>query len=402
MTSIAWRKPPFVARDPGREALRPTWYEIDLDAIAENFRSLRAAVGPDVAIYACLKRNAYGCGAVAVARRLARDGAEGLALGNVYDAIAIRAAGVHLPILLYPTCLPEQAETLRRHDLIASVSSAEEAVAWDVACRGRLKAFVKIDAGAFRAGALPRAARATFAAFKSVRRLELVGAYSHFLLPQEDDAHAQWQLANFQKAVATADELGVELPVRMVAGTAVVLSYPEMDLNGVDPGRMLYGVRALPNPKRGFSLRPALRAFRSRLIMVKDVEPADAEGGQAPFELTSPMRIGLLPLGWGDGFPRVKPDGASALVRGRRVPLLPPVHLEHLRVDLTEVPEARLGDEITLVGRQGEAEIAMEEVARQWGLGPAEFYALLRDHVPRAYFEDGRMIGIEHGCGHAL
>ena len=97
--------------------------------------------------------------------------------------------------------------------------------------------------------------------------------------------------------------------------------------------------------------------------MVKDVEPADAEGGQAPFELTSPMRIGLLPLGWGDGFPRVKPDGASALVRGRRVPLLPPVHLEHLRVDLTEVPEARLGDEITLVGRQGEAEIA---IGRRW------------------------------------
>ena len=156
MMSIALKQPPSAARDPGLEALRPTWYEIDLDAIAENFRSLRAAVGPDVAIYACLKRNAYGCGAVAVARRLARDGAEGLALGNVYDAIAIRAAGVHLPILLYPTCLPEQAETLRRHDLIASVSSAEEAVAWDVACRGRLKVFVKIDAGAFRAGALPR------------------------------------------------------------------------------------------------------------------------------------------------------------------------------------------------------------------------------------------------------
>ena len=133
MTSIALKQPPSAARDPGLEALRPTWYEIDLDAIAENFRSLRAAVGPDVAIYACLKRNAYGCGAVAVARRLAREGAEGLALGNIYDAIAIRAAGVDLPILLYPTCLPEQAETLRRHDLMASVSSAEEAVAWDVA-----------------------------------------------------------------------------------------------------------------------------------------------------------------------------------------------------------------------------------------------------------------------------
>jgi alanine racemase len=285
---------------------------------------------------------------------------------------------------------------------MASVSSAEEVAAWDAASRGHLKVFVKIDAGAFRAGALPRDAHATFAAFKSVRRLDLAGVYSHFLLPQEDDARAQWQLANFQKAVAAAHELGVELPVCMVAGTAVVLNYPEMDLNGVDPGRMLYGVRALPNPKRNFALRPALRAFRSRLIVVKDVEPADAEGGRAPFDLTRPMRIGLLPLGWGDGFPRVRPDGAAVLVRGKRVPLLPPVHLEHIRVDLTKAPEARLGDEVTLVGRQGEAEIPMEEVARQWGLGPAEFYALLRDHVPRAFFEDGRMVGIEHGCGDAL
>jgi alanine racemase len=402
MTSIAMKQPPSLARDPGREPLRPTWYEIDLDAIAENFRSLRAAVGSEVAIYACLKRNAYGCGAVAVARRLAREGTEGLALGNIYDAIAIRAAGLDLPILLYPTCLPEQAETLRRYDLMASVSSAEEAVAWDEASHGRLKVFVKIDAGAFRAGALPRNARATFAAFKSMRRLELAGAYSHFLLPQANEAHAHWQLAIFKRAVAAADELGIELRVRMVAGTAVVLGYPDMDLNGVDPGRMLYGVRALPDPKRNFPLRPALQAFRSRLILVKDVQPSDAEGGRAPFELARPMRIGLLPLGWGDGFPRVKPDGASVLVRGRRMPLLPPVHLEHIRVDLTEVPEARLGDEVTLVGRQGEAEILIDEAARQWGLGLVEFYALLRDHVPRIYFEKGRMVDIEHGCGDAL
>jgi alanine racemase len=108
-----------------------------------------------------------------------------------------------------------------------------------------------------------------------------------------------------------------------------------MDLNAVDPGRMLYGVRALPNPKRDFLLRPALQAF------------------------------------------------------------------EHLRVDLTDVPEAKLGDEVTIVGRQGEAEITMADVAEQWDLGPAEFYALLKDHVPRAYFEAGRMVCFERGSGDA-
>ncbi len=385
--------------DPLKDALRPTWYEIDLDAVAGNFRALRKAVGKGVEIYSCLKRNAYGCGAVPVARVLAKEGTEGLALGSIYDALAIRKGGITVPILLYPTCLPDQADVLRANDLMPTVSSPEDAAAWNGAASGKLKVFVKIDAGAFRAGALPRDAAATFAAVRTAKNLELAGAYSHFLIPQVDDARASWQLANFQRGIAAAQELGIEVPLRMVAATAAVLNYPEMDLNAVDPGRMLYGVKALPNPKRDLALQPALRAFRSRVILLKRVSPADADGGAAPFELKRPMTIGLLALGWGDGFPRQVPPGASALVRGRRIPILPPAHLEHLRIDLTDVPDAAVGDEVTLFGRQGDAEITIGEVAKQWGLAPVDLHGLLKDHLPRAFYYEGRCIGVWRGAG---
>ena len=379
--------------------LRPTWYEINLDAVANNYRALRSAVGPKVAIYACLKGNAYGCGAVPVARTLQREGAEGLALGNIYDAVAIREGGVTLPILLYPTCLPAQAELLRHYDLMPSISNSDDAASWNAAASGHLKAFVKLDAGAFRAGALPRDAAATFAAVHNARNLELAGAYAHFLMPKADDRHAAWQFANFQRSLAAAQEIGVEVPIRMVAATAVVLNYPEMDLNAVDPGRMMYGVKALANSKRDLPLQQALRALRSRLIMIKSVSPADAEGGSAPFELERPMVIGLLPLGWGDGYPREVPKAATALVRGCRIPILPPVHLEHLRVDLTDVPNAAVGDEVTIIGRQGDAEITTAEVAAQWGVNLVDLYANLKFHLPRAFFEGGQCTGISRGEG---
>lgn len=385
--------------DPLKDALRPTWYEIDLDAIAGNFRALRKAVGKKVEIYCCLKRNAYGCGVVPVARTLAKEGTEGLALGNIYDALAIRQAGIKLPILLYPTCLPDQAEVLQANDLMPTVSGAEDAMAWDRAASGKLKVFVKIDAGAFRAGVQPRDAAAAFSVVRSSRNLELAGAYAHFLMPKPDDAHAAWQFGRFQQGIRAAEALGIDVPLRMVAATAVVLNYPEMDLNAVDPGRMLYGVKALPNPKRDLALKPALRAFRSRVILVKRITPADAEGGAAPFELTRPMTIGLLALGWGDGFPRQVPPGASALVRGRRIPILPPAHLEHLRIDLTEVPDAEAGDEVTIFGRQGDAEITIGEVAKQWGLAPVDLHGLLKDHLPRAFFQGGRCVGVWRGAG---
>ena len=379
------------ARPEPASLLRPTWFEIDLDAIAHNLRQLRRMVGSGVAIYACLKRNAYGCGAVPVARVMQRAGADAIAVGNINDALAIREARVTLPILLYPNCLASDAgPAVMQHRLMPTISSLDDVAAWEQAANGAtLDAFAKIDVGLFRGGAMPREALALLQRIADSNVLGLAGAYAHLhgYDPGTGDDYVDWQFENFQTVMREAASHRIDVPVRMVASTSVVLQHPEMDLNGVDPGRILYGLKPSPVPGRDLPLRPAVRAWKSRLILTKWIEPEDAGGFTGPFPVRERRRIGVLPLGWGDGIPRRIPPQAAALVDGRRVPVAGPVHLEHMRVDLTHVPDARVGDEVVFLGTQGTETMALDEVTECWGIDALDFLGGMRDHIARVYPE---------------
>ena len=162
-----------------------------------------------------------------------------------------------------------------------------------------------------------------------------------------------------------------------------------MDLNGVDPGSILFGLKPSPVPSRDLSMRPAVRAFKSRLILTKWIEPQDAGGFTGPFPVGERRRVGVLPLGWGDGIPRRIPGQAVALTSGRRVPVLGPVHLEHMRVDLTAAPDAAVGDEVAFLGTQWEESITIDELTECWGIDGLDFLGGMRDHIPRIHFRDG-------------
>ena len=376
--------------------LRPTWFEIDLDAIAHNLRQLRRMVGPRVAIYACLKRNAYGCGAIPVAQVMQREGADAIAVGNINDALAIRESRVSLPILLYPNCLASEAgPAVMRHRLMPTISGLDEAAAWEQeADGGTLDVFAKIDVGLFRGGAMPREALTLLRRIADSNVLRLAGAYAHLhgYDPATGDDYAQWQFRKFQTVMGEAASRGIDVPVRMVASTSVVLQHPEMDLNGVDPGGILFGLKPSPVPSRDHPMRPAVRAFKSRLILTKWIEPDDAGGFTGPFAVGERRRIGVLPLGWGDGVPRHIPGPAVALMGGRRVPVVGPVHLEHMRVDLTGVPDAKVGDEVVFLGTQGDETITIEQLTECWGIDGLDFLGGMRDHIQRTYFRNGAEI----------
>ncbi len=223
------------------------------------------------------------------------------------------------------------------------------------------------------------------AAVQGARRLKSVGLYGHFFSYGADatDADYQWQFAQFNAAQKAAESLGLRPPVVMVSSTSAVVKYPEMDLSGVDPGRLLFGLDAAGKRAQG-KFRPAFVALKTR-ILIRKILAMPPMGVAPPFPVRPGMSIGILPIGWGDGLPRRLPEGASALVRGKRAPLLNPVHLEHLRIDLTDVPEAEPGDEVVLIGRQGDEYLALEEVAESWGMDATTFHGSMRDHIPRVY-----------------
>lgn len=367
-------------------SLRPLWVEIDLAAVAHNYRALRRALAPGTQVIASLKGNAYGCGVREVGRLLAAEGVDGHAVGNIDDAVALREAGIDGPILLYPNCLPDAAAAVVDLSLAITLNAVAEADAWATALRQPVDAWIKLDIGAFRAGALPQQAAALALRVAGERCFRLRGVYAHLHLPNPVRLadYARWQAQNFAMALRAIATAGITPPLRIAAGTAAVLHYPELDFDAVDPGRLLYGI-GFAGTRRDLGLRPALKALRTRIVHRKPLGDADTGGFATPFPWRAGMVIGVLPLGWGDGYPRPVPPGAVALVRGRRAPLLGPTHFEHLRIDLTDVPDANYGDEVTLVGRQGGDELPPEEVARTWGIGLLELYGGLRGHIGRVY-----------------
>lgn len=363
--------------------------EIDVGAICANARAVMHAIGPNTRLYACLKGDAYGCGIAHVAPALSREGIRHFAAGSVDDAVAIRHAGIDTEILLYPNCLPDTVATIQSNGLMITINSVGEAAAWNSAATQPLPAFIKIDVGALRSGVMPHAAGRLAAELRQFTKLSVVGAYAHLHLPDpvRMRPHARHQLAAFHSAVRQIEAAGIELRTKMVAGTAAVMEFPEMDLDAVDPGRMLFGI-GFAGTTRPIPLRPALRRWTTRLLLVKEVTPADVAPYSAPFDLSRPMRIGVVPLGWGDGMPRRLHPDARVLVRGKRVPLLPPSHFEHLRLDLTEVPDASYGDEVLILGQQGGASVSLSEVSAWAGKDDLHFLGTLPRHIERVAVAD--------------
>ncbi|UFN48511.1 alanine racemase [Roseomonas sp. OT10] len=366
---------------------RPSWIEVEPGAAAANAAAIRRALPPGVQIHACVKRNGYGCGAATLARAAA-PWVDGFAVANIRDGVAIRQAGVGRPVLLYPSVLPDAAPLVEANDLTVSLGGMAETLAWEAAFRSSRPVFVKLDVGLLRGGAGPEEALAVARRVAASPRLHLAGCYAHANVRPEDEAGLRAQFARFTAFGSALRALGITPPVEMISSSETVLAHPEMDLSGVDPGRLLLGVTPVASPARPIRLRPVLTAFRSRLVAVKEVASVlRTDEAGAPFPIRPGMRVGVLPVGWGDGLPRRMAPGAAVLVRGQRAPVLPPIHLEHLRLDLTGI-DAGLGDEATLFGRQDAAEITREEIGRLWDAEGTTFFGQMRDHLPRILIHD--------------
>ena len=181
------------------------------------------------------------------------------------------------------------------------------------------------------------------------------------------------------------DELearGVRVPIRLLAASPFVLRYPQSYLNAVDPGRMLYGM-TFKDEQAPTPLRPTFRALTTRVIALKEIAPRERFAEVAPFPVTAPMRLGVIPMGLADGLLWLHAD--RVLVRGRPAPIIASPSLEHTRIDLTAIPDAEVGDEVVVIGRQGEAEITLGEVARKRNIGVHQVATTIGPRVARVY-----------------
>lgn len=366
-----------------RAPLRPTTLEIDLDAAADNVRAVRRLVGPSRSIFAVVKADGYGYGAAEMGAVFARSGADWLAVADLAEGVRLRARGLTIPILVYPNSLPEAAPEALRHRLVPTLVDLDAARSYAQAATGPCPVFVKVDVGLERLGVPAEQAVKTILAMLELPHLTLAGLCAH---PHAevggDPAYADWQAGRFTAVIDELEARGVRVPVRLLAASPFVLRFPHTYLNAVDPGRMLYGI-TFPGETPPVPLRPALVALATRVIAVKEIAPRERFAQSAPFPVTRPMRIGVVPMGSADGLRWL--HAGRVLVRGRPVPLVGSPSLEHTRLDLTAVPDAAVGDEAIIIGRQGEQQITPGDVAAHQGLSPHHIATTVGPRVTRVY-----------------
>jgi alanine racemase len=365
--------------------LRPSWLEVDLDAARANLALVRTLVGRERTLFAVVKADGYGFGAAAMGRAFLEAGADALAVADAGEGVRLRESGIVAPILVYPSGVPEAIAETIAHRLTPTVTTLEGARAVAAAAPAAGSgAYVKVDVGLERLGVPAEGAAKLIHAMLELPRFRLAGVCAHPHAPAgADPAYVDWQLGRF---TAVLDELaagGIDVPVRLLASTPLVLRFPHTYLNAVDPGRMLYGIAFEGDGPRGTALRPALRALKSRLIEVKPLAARERFAEQGPFPLSASMRLGVIPLGAADGLLHL--HAGRVLVRGRSAPILGGPNLEHTRVDLTGVPDARVGDEVVVIGRQGDAEIALAEVAAHQKIAAHVLPTLLGPRVERVW-----------------
>jgi len=366
--------------------LRPTTLEIDLDAAASNVRAVRRLVGAERKIFAVVKADGYGHGAAEMGAVFLEHGADALGVADLGEGIRLRHRGVTAPVLVYPNSLPDAAPECLAHRLTPTLVDLDSARAYSEAASVPCDIFVKVDVGLERLGVPAEQAVKTVAAMMELPRLRLAGLCAHPHASDGDSEYAEWQLGRFIAVVDELEARGIPVPTRLLAASPFVLRFPQTYLNAVDPGRMLYGI-TFPGETSPVPLRPTLRALTTRVIALKELMPRERFTEQAPFPVTATMRLGVIPIGSADGMNWL--HAGRVLVRGRAAPIVSSPSLEHTRIDLTDVPDARVGDEVVIIGRQSGAEITVAEVAKRHGLGLHHVATTVGPRVTRVYFSGG-------------
>ncbi|HZO33294.1 MAG TPA: alanine racemase [Chloroflexota bacterium] len=382
------------AGSPGQE--RPCWLDVDLDAIGENVRSIARLVGSDTKICAVVKAEAYGLGAVEVSRAALAAGADRLAVARVDEALALRRAGIHAPILLIAGFVPSEAETIVHNRITATVVQARDGLALARAA-GRLgevvTVHVKVDTGLTRYGAPAAEVPSLVRMLRGLPTVRVEGLYSHFAAADEADAtftaeqlHRLFQVV---EAVGRLDDDGWRPPIVHAANSAATLREPASWLHMVRVGIGLSGHYGAPDVPREVTLRPAV-ALRARLLAVKDVPAGTSIGYNRTFFADRQLRVGLVPAGYADGVPRSHSNRAVALVAGTRLPVVGRVSMDQCVVDLTENPWASPGNVVTLFGRDALGELTLEEYASWSDTIVHEALCRIGPRVPRRYLAGGR------------
>jgi alanine racemase len=371
------------------------WIEVDLDAVADNVRALQAAAKPRAGVTAVVKAQAYGMGATAVAQAAVEAGARGAAVARISEARRLRAAGFTQPILLLGGLDPEDDTEVVEQSLTPTVADWPTAQRLAAAARtaGRiLDIQVKVDTGMTRYGAPHDEALAIVRGLPNLPSLRLEGFYTHFAAADDPDPFfAHQQLARYLAICQQLESEGYILGLRHAANSAGALRVPGAGLDTIRAGIALAGAYATGWVPRVGSLRSAV-ALKARVVRFHTPAIGSSIGYGRTYKVFRPMRVALVGCGYADGLPRACSNRGRVLIRGQRAPLIGTVSMDMAMADVSHLPQVEAGDEVVILGPQGEDEITLDEFAESAGIIPHELLVRLGSRAPRVYLRAGEPV----------
>lgn len=370
--------------------VRPTYVEVDLTRITDNYKAIQKLVAP-AAIMPVLKANAYGHGLVEVARHLETLNAPYLGVAFLEEGILLREAGIQTPILVLGGILDNQVPIFLDYNLTLTASSVEKLAQIDKAASAKqvtAKVHLKIDTGMERIGVHYYSAGALLEAALNCENCHVEGIFSHFANSDSADLKsAETQIARFNEVLDFYRQRDLKTPMRHMANSGAILQLPQSHFDMVRAGILLYGVYPSADVPRTVPVQPAL-SWKSRVVYFKVVKPGHPVSYGSTWQSDHMVRVVTIPVGYGDGYFRSLSNNSKVIIRDKAYPVIGRVCMDQMMVNI-EWESAYNGDEVILIGESENAAITCDHLAEWAGTIPYEVLTNINTRVPRVYTRNG-------------
>ncbi|MEE3362959.1 MAG: alanine racemase [Anaerovoracaceae bacterium] len=374
-----------------KKLLRPAWVEVNLSNLDYNLESIKKQIGPDVKIVGVVKADAYGSGAVRVAKELHEHGVDMFAVATLEEAIELREQGPEgVEIIILGLTPPSCAEEVVQYDIIAATDSMELAEALSEAgkAQGRTaKAIIGFDTGMGRIGFRPDDDYVgEIRKMQALPDLDIVGMFSHLsTADSRDKTYSHEQMAKYAKFVEDLKEAGIDLKIKTLANSASVVDLPDTYYTHVRPGIILYGEYSDEEVHRDEVPLKRVMQVKAQIMKVKWIDKGDSVGYGRKYRAPGRAKIATCNVGYADGYPRDYSPNAKVIVHGQFAPVAGNICMDQFMIDVTDVPDVEVGDEVILMGSDGNLSITAEEIAGYTGTIHNEILCAFGQRLPKVY-----------------
>ena len=373
--------------------------EIDLDALQHNVESIRRAVGNDTKIMGVIKTNAYGHGAAVIAKELIGLGVSEFAVATLEEGIELRKSGIIQPILVLGNIPKDQYKDMVHYRIMPTVFTYDMAKDIDAAAaavHAVAQIHIKIDTGMSRIGFKPNDETVQNIVMMSslLKNIKIQGIFTHFSCADcAEDTMTKKQFDSFMWVIGQLEEKGIRIPERHCANSAAIMRYPEMKLDMVRAGIILYGLYPSDEISKDLMHLEPVMSLKSMVSCIKDVDAGTPVGYGATYVCPKKTRIATVSIGYGDGYPRALSGHGRVIIDNQYFPIIGRICMDQLMVDITDAQTAiKRGDEVVLVGQQGSCSISVEEASSYNNSFNYEFVCDINRRVPRVYMRGGKAV----------